>query len=442
MRIFISYSRYDKGIVDVIIKWLRQSGYEVFDQDFDLKMGDNISSRIEKDASNADAWVAVVSSSSLKSKRVLQEFSLLAMTELSNEERKIVPIVIDDSPIPSYLSSYLRVDLSKDLMSGMHELLQALRAVERKELPDQGIGQRKKTEERDTQLSKLGTALRSGRLTLVCGAGVSVQAGIPTWNDLLLRLLESMIERLSKDQAHDLHSSMAADFAEQYGTSSALIIGKYLKNNFGEDFSENVRDVLYAKKPTTCDLIDAIIDLARPKRDSRPLDSIITFNFDALIEEGLDRANILNRPIFTEAILHETSEIPVYHVHGYLPREGTVPPGSDIVFSEDAYHSQFLDPFSWSNLIQLNKLTFNTCLFIGLSLTDPNLRRLLDVAWRKNPNKTISHYIVKKLPDRSGDPSLDKLARLLEEQDANALGMNIIWIENFDEIPELLKVIK
>lgn len=96
-----------------------------------------------------------------------------------------------------------------------------------------------------------------------------------------------------------------------------------------------------------------------------------------------------------------------------------------------------------SNLIQLNKLTQNTCLFVGVSLTDPNLRRLLDVAWRKNPEKTLSHYIIKRLP-RFGDAEdvLDDLARLLEEQDANALGINVIWVDRYDEVPGFLSDVR
>jgi hypothetical protein len=211
----------------------------------------------------------------------------------------------------------------------------------------------------------------------------------------------------------------------------------------GNDFGKKVRDALYSAKPTSCDLIDAIVDLSRPQRDGKPLDSIVTFNFDSLVEEHLTTATILNRAIYTEAIKHDPNELPVYHVHGYLPRTGKIPDETDIVFSEDAYHSQFIDPFSWSNLIQLNKLTQNTCLFVGVSLTDPNLRRLLDVAWRKNPDKTLSHYILKKRP-RFGaiDDVLDDLARLLEEQDANALGINVIWVDDYNEIPRLLRSIR
>jgi hypothetical protein len=239
--------------------------------------------------------------------------------------------------------------------------------------------------------AQMDATLRWQALARLSNPDVSVDAGIPVWNQLLLQLLESLIECLSKDHSLDLGNNAAEEFNKRHG-ATALIVGKYLKNNLGKDFGKKVRDALYLAKPTTCELINAIVDLSRPQRDGKPIDSIVTFNFDALIEENLSAANILNRAIYTEAIKHDPNELPVYHVHGYLPRTGRIPDETDIVFSEDAYHSQFIDPFSWSNLIQLNKLTQNTCLFVGVSLTDPNLRRLLDVAWRKNPDKNLSHY--------------------------------------------------
>jgi hypothetical protein len=111
---------------------------------------------------------------------------------------------------------------------------------------------------------------------------------------------------------------------------------------------------------------------------------------------------------------------------------------SKIVFSEDSYHDQFVDPFSWSNLTQLNKFTQNSCLFVGLSMTDPNLRRLLDVAKRRDGKGGNRHYVILK---RSSDSSRNRMMESLREQDAASLGISILWVDEFGEIPRLIKSI-
>ena len=61
-------------------------------------------------------------------------------------------------------------------------------------------------------------------------------------------------------------------------------------------------------------------------------------------------------------------------------------------------------------------------MFLGLSFTDPNIRRLLDVANRKNPSDSLNHYIIKKVPNLpTTNDAVDELAFLLEEQDANVV---------------------
>jgi hypothetical protein len=45
---------------------------------------------------------------------------------------------------------------------------------------------------------------------------------------------------------------------------------------------------------------------------------------------------------------------------------------------------------------------------------------------------------VKKLPRFSDGDVLDDVSKLLEEQDANALGLNVIWIDDFAEVPKIL----
>jgi len=138
-----------------------------------------------------------------------------------------------------------------------------------------------------------------------------------------------------------------------------------------------------------------------------------------------------------------------------LPREGEIDERQELVFSSDAYHTQFIDPFSWSNLTQLNHLSQTTCLFVGLSMTDPNLRRLLDVSMRKDPEKTLNHFVFKRRYDVQDCAAaiasagilggaeehalkLVETAEILEEKDANALGLNLIWVNEFCEIPAIL----
>jgi len=440
MRVFISYSHRDKPAVDRIITRLKDEGHDVWVDSLKLRPGDNIQRKIQDGIVSADAMIVVISSNSFRSQGVQQEFSAIALQQISKRERRVIPVRIDRSDVPSYLADRLYLDLSENFDAGLDRLADALRAETPESLSLKTRQVATAAEGRSTQIEKLREALRRGRLTLVCGAGISVEAGIPTWGDLLVRLLGTMMERISQDHSLDVGRKAAVEFQRRHG-ESPLILGKYLKNNLGRDFQREMRDALYATKPNTSPLIERIVRLARPQRDGRPLDSIITFNFDCLIEENLSTSSISNRPIFSEAIKHGSHELPIYHVHGYLPRAGQILSDIELVFSEDAYHNQFIDPFSWSNLIQLNKLTQNTCLFVGISLTDPNMRRLLDVAWRKNPDKVLSHYIVKRLPRTADGDVLDDVSKLLEEQDANALGLNVLWIDEFTELPAVVNEI-
>lgn len=443
MNIFISYAHQDRSRVTPIVERLQQAGHQIWIDSIKLKVGDNIAERINEGIAAAEVVLVIVSKNSMSSKWVQHEFSSIALSEISKRQPKVIPLLLDAGPVPSYLANYYFLDLTRDFDGGLDQLVDSLTPTKRaKDSTHIRRTEESRKESQSTQHTALSDALRAGRLTIVCGAGVSVGAGVPVWNDLLLRLLESMIERLSTNNSLKLGTNAAKEFSERQGASS-LILGKYLKNNLGKDFSKYVRDALYSKSPTTCDVIEAIVELARPQRDGKPLDSIITFNFDALIEENLAASNISARAIYTEAIRHSSDELPIYHVHGYLPRSGKLVAEAEIVFSEDAYHGQFIDPFSWSNLIQLNKLTHNTCLFVGISLTDPNLRRLLDAAWRKNPDKTLSHFVFKRRPKwGSKNDALDDLTTLLEEQDANALGLNVVWVDEYAQIPGFLRSVR
>lgn len=434
MKVFLSFAQEDRRYASIIEEKLRAAGHSIIDDKAVFRVGKNYIKKINQGIRKAEVFIPIVSSNALRSKWVLHEFSTIALGNISRQKRKVVPVLVDGSSVPQYLASYAYVDLTADFDRGIKEIVSVLsNSIIR--IPATFKSSKHTC---DTAISSLSQALHAGRLTLVCGAGVSVGAGVPSWNQLLVRLLESMMKRISANHDIPLDDVTANEFQKRYGPSS-LVVGKYLKCNLGKDFMTELRDALYAESPLSCELVDQIVELSRPQRDGKPLESIITFNFDALIEEQLKKNNIRHKAIFAEGIRSRPNELPIFHVHGFLPRKGAIGRDAEVVFSEDAYHSQFIDSFSWSNLIQLNKLTQNTCLFLGLSLTDPNLRRLLDVASRKNPVGALNHYIVKKKPRHSEkSDTLDQLETMLEEQDANGLGLNVIWVNDFSGIAQFL----
>jgi hypothetical protein len=442
MRIFLSYSKFDKGNIDFLINGLVEQGHEVVYEDLNIKVNDNWFQKINEGLKGYDAIVLIISKYTLKSRYGLKEIESIILNDISRKKTRIIPITLDGTFPPGYLSNYQILDLSQDIHYGFQRLTEILAAdseiAEEKEIKEERV--RKDNQKRNEAfIKRLSKSLKDGRLTLVCGAGVSIGANIPSWNELLLRLLESMMKKISNSNPFSLKNISTREFQRKLGSSS-LVMSKYLKSNLGKDFLNELRDALYQDNPTTCELIESIVELSRPQRDGNPLDSIITFNFDALIEENLGANNIKYKAIDNEGVRNQANELPIYHVHGYLPRKGRISSNKDVVFSEDAYHTQFIEPFSWSNLIQLNKLSQNTCLFVGMSLTDPNLRRLLDVANRKESSKFLNHYVIKKTPEiANSNGQIDDLMIFLEEQDANELGLNVIWVEKFDEIPNILK---
>jgi hypothetical protein len=139
-----------------------------------------------------------------------------------------------------------------------------------------------------------------------------------------------------------------------------------------------------------------------------------------------------------------------------------------ITLGEDLYHQQYTDIYSWANLVQLSKFRDAHCLFIGTSFTDPNQRRLLDIANTHRGDAAMRHFVIKRRYPH--DTIETRLRRLLEENedvfnrkvlqsiaftelvtemidavhrfdenDASSLGVQTVWVDEFPQIPEVLQ---
>jgi hypothetical protein len=454
MKVFISFSHKNQPEVERVAARLVAAGIETELETGRGNWGDNLIEKISQGAGTADYLLVMLTPSYLESVWSQQELTTWRLKEVGAAQAFIVPVLLAPVDIPSVLQDRRCFDLCADRFeSGITDLIDMVSRHEpiiREPFRKQIGGAYSKPQ----QLVKLREEYGKGNLSLFCGAGISMSAGIPNWSTLLKHLIQQLFSRVDEAAPTDTRNSLY-NIYQDYFNLPPLVIAQYLKNGLGKDFKETVRNSLYVSSPETSPLIDTICEMCRPQRERKSLSSIVTFNFDDLIEHNLSRNRIRYKSIYSEGQRCLSSELPVYHVHGYLPRGSQIDDRQELVFSSDAYHTQFIDPFSWSNLTQLNHLNQNTCLFVGLSMTDPNLRRLLDVSMRKNPEKTLNHYAFKKRPELTDEASalhltplskeseahlmkLIEMAQILEEKDANSLGFNIIWVDNFDEIPDIL----
>jgi len=308
----------------------------------------------------------------------------------------------------------------------------------------------------DEFILDLQKGFKDEELTLMLGAGISASYNVPSWDNLLQQ------------------------FTKLFNPNS-LIAGRYLQKYYtkkGENnlaFEEQVRKLLYSNidKKAQSQTINEIINFCVAPGKSPNIDSIITYNYDDIIENSLDNLNIDidYKSIYGVGMNPEKGQIPIYHVHGYLPRKGKLSNENIITLGENVYHEQYSDVYSWNNLVQLNKFREKTCLFIGISLADPNMRRLLDIARLHLGSKEKNHYIIKrrnnlenikiqldKLLESNEELKNDKVRANLkldetsdllkeifesfEENDTDSFGLKTIWIDDFNEIPLILQSIR
>lgn len=320
---------------------------------------------------------------------------------------------------------------------------------------------------------KLSQAYTEDKLVFVLGAGVSIDFAVPSWNDLLQKLMVLTID--NKDS-----ESMSLMFNKLF-SPNPLISGRYLQNNINESqksFEQSVREALYTNvdKSIESKLFDEIVHYCAAPGKSPNLDSIITYNFDDILEERISKIKIKVpfRSIFGVGMHFNNGELPIYHVHGYLPEKGKLGKNNNITLGEDIYHQQYTDIYSWNNIVQINKFRDNTCLFIGTSLTDPNMRRLLDIAHKQKGDSKNSHYIFRerenieqikekfsellkennntvdnKLLSENNKSKIDKTILFMKEmyegfieKDFESFGVKTIWLNSYDEIPEYLNNIR
>lgn len=292
----------------------------------------------------------------------------------------------------------------------------------------------------EQRIKRAQVVAASGKSTFFLGSGVSISAGLPSWDTLLKNLLDILKNRnnIILEYKKLIHDSW----------NSSIVFARYIENSFGntETFKEAIRTALYREAPVPSPIINMIsqIILKRNKivlsKDGAnfnqlgkrigEIDSVITYNYDDCLETQLDNDGV-NYNSITKGNRVDPGAFPIYHVHGFIPNNGARDI-SDVVLTESAYHNIYGESYHWSNIEQLHSLGNTTCFFVGLSMSDPNLRRLIDQAADRDRNEAFHYAILNK--DNFKD-------QILADRLFLKLGVNVLWVKSFSDIPALLNQI-
>lgn len=321
----------------------------------------------------------------------------------------IVAFGEDDGFIPQYSRFYPGRDIS---VVSFRELKIQIETILSKDLPSFHDNKGNDLVLNENNIPKtLKKTLQQNKVSIFLGAGVSASAGIVTWNDLL--------EQLYRKNG----------IAMPDGDINPVIKGRYIIDEYKDvdndqikyDFYRDIQSILYANvRPSK--LIKSIASLIVKNN----VESVISYNFDNLVENEVKLLSKECYPVYNKDIPTNKDSVYIYHVHGYVGSKGDE--FSPLVLGEQEYHKIFKESYNWGNVEQLHALNRSTCLFIGLSMNDPNLRRLIDISNENSNGKHIHYAFLRRI--EYNIPFTEKIMR--------SFGINCVWYDNFDELPQLL----
>ena len=119
-KVFISYSRKDSDFALKLGKDLKEKGVNVWLDQLDIKTGQIWDDEVEKALNSRNQFLIILSPESVSSKNVMDELSYAF-----EENKQIIPVLINDCKRPFRLRRYQFSDFTKDYEKGLNDLLRA-----------------------------------------------------------------------------------------------------------------------------------------------------------------------------------------------------------------------------------------------------------------------------------------------------------------------------
>ena len=262
--------------------------------------------------------------------------------------------------------------------------------------------------------TEYGKALDDRDAALFIGAGISKGAGLKSWSELL--------------------ESVATDLGLQIDKETDLIsLAQYHfnKHRVRSRLNQLLRDEFDRPMP----LSDDLRLIAR-----LPVDTIWTTNYDHMLEQAYEaEGKRYDTKVMAEdlSVSMRGRDVTIYKMHGDVNRPDTA------VLIKDDYEVFARDRELFSTVLR-GDLVNKTFLFLGYSLSDPNVDYILAHIRILLGNSPRPHYWIVRRPipprDHTDRAEYEYAKRKLDLRidDLKRYGIEALLIDSFDEVTEIL----
>jgi len=271
---------------------------------------------------------------------------------------------------------------------------------------------------------KIRKCITSEPVALILGNGISMSAGSRSWDCLSKELNYLLGEYLSYPSIDK----------KILGTSSYsdTLLSHYCctKNAKGERYYKTIYRCLYESTKIPASIGSLMDGTAQFVIHHKPL--ILTFNFDSLFEEELQKGFGVAPTTFwkNRKVLNTRAGISIFHIHGYYPRNM---PSLDsdhrmsLVLDEEEYYKFYCESGDTRRVKLEKTLNSQTCFLVGLSISDSFLRNCIRQSGKK------AHYAFMCGEHLPSFPDLATLSAIFYN-----MNIEVLWKNSYSEIASFL----
>lgn len=125
---------------------------------------------------------------------------------------------------------------------------------------------------------------------------------------------------------------------------------------------------------------------------------------------------------------------PIYHVHGYIPSPTEIQniDETSIVLSLDEFYDNVRNVYSWQTDTQMHLLSHYTCIFIGSSISDITIQRMLYYAQHYGNNENIYYFRAHQIKQQLNEhhKCIHKILDEIKNDFYNDYGLTTIYRED------------